>query len=73
MDVYDDSNAEERGVRMVMTAQEQIRIAALNAAIAYGASDNNAMSMNNLIMYADAFEDYIMTGDMPTAPAGVIW
>jgi hypothetical protein len=58
--------------RYAIDANEQIRIAALNAAIAYTADHRNR-TMANIEQYANAFDEFIRTGSMPDAPAGVIW
>lgn len=71
MDVYMVNEDGTAGPRMVLDVDEQIRIAALNAAIAYHKGD----TISTIVMYADAFYTYIATGETPKPPAGtgVIW
>jgi hypothetical protein len=60
------------GARMLLDVDEQVRIVALNAAIAFLA-DGKAGTMHNVEMYARAFSQFIFDGEMPPAPAGVSW
>lgn len=75
MDVYMTNSDNEPGDRMVLSADEQITIAALNAAIAF-TKDYHNVSMMTLARYASAFKSYIY-GEEPElafkAPAGTIW
>lgn len=76
MDVYMTNADEEPGDRMVLTAEEQITIAALNAAIAYTTSATGRQSMATLAQYASAFKSYIYGEEAEfafRAPAGMTW
>jgi hypothetical protein len=66
--MYNSDIHGEESERYTLNAHEQIRIAALNAAIAY-----NPTSINSIKMYADAFAEYILIGEMPKPPAGLAW
>lgn len=68
-------------VLMALDAEEQGRIAALNASIAYwtsGTPSGQRADMQDVIDTAKAFETFIISGEMPAAPLrpgrmGVAW